>query len=428
MAFTPRLLQQGAGGAGAPEKYIENLFSTYLYTGTATGYAGNEQNIINGIDVSGKGALIWIKARESTNAISAYWNKNQLYDTNRGITYTLHSDTTGAHFDATDSISTRADGFRLASGGSYYGQNFSGIDYVSWTFRQEPKFFDIVTYTGTGVARAISHNLGSVPGCMIIKKTSGTENWLVYHRSLGSPDSNGVQLNTTAGQQGPGITSYWNNTLPTSTQFTVGTNDLVNQSGATYVAYLFAHDAGGFGLTGTDNVISCGTYTGTGSPLNVTLGYEPQWVLVKKTSATGDWILMDTMRGMSMTTSQWLYPNIASSGEDASGTQLNPTATGFTVSSSGSGLNGGGATYIYIAIRRGPMKVPTVGTSVFSPQVQTPSGGANNNMASNSNFPIDWLPTKQKNTVVDWYQTSRLTDNYMSPSSSASEGTYAYGF
>ena len=422
MAFTPKLLQQGAGGAGAAEKYIENLFSTYLYTGTATGYAGNEQNIINGIDVSGKGALIWIKARESTNAISAYWNKNQLYDTNRGITYTLHSDTTGAHFDATDSISTRADGFRLASGGSYYGQNFSGIDYVSWTFRKQPKFFDIVTWTGNGDAITVNHNLGSVPGCIIAKAFSSSpatgQNWLVYHRSI----ENLGRLNSTDAFIYSGISNV------TSTSFEPsGTGSGYNVSGVQYIGYVFAHDAGGFGLTGTDNVISCGTYTGTGSPLNVTLGYEPQWVLVKKTSATGDWILMDTMRGMSMTTSQWLYPNIASAGEDASGTQLNPTATGFTVSSTGSGLNGGGATYIYIAIRKGPMKVPTVGTSVFSPEVQTPGGGFSI-AAANSGFPIDWLPTRQKGVVTNWYQTSRLTNNYMSPNTTAAEAAYTYGF
>jgi hypothetical protein len=93
---------------------------------------------------------------------------------------------------------------------------------------------------------------------------------------------------------------------------------------------------------------------------------------------------MDTMRGMSMTTSQWLYPNIASV-EDASGTQLNPTATGFRVTSTGSGLNGGGATYIYIAIRRGPMKTPTVGTSVFSPlAISNPI-----NTINTTSFPID---------------------------------------
>jgi hypothetical protein len=61
------------------------------------------------------------------------------------------------------------------------------------------------------------------------------------------------------------LDTYWNNTAPTATQFTVGTKDGTNASGGTYVAYLFAHDAGGFGDAGTDSVVSCGSYTGNGS-------------------------------------------------------------------------------------------------------------------------------------------------------------------
>jgi hypothetical protein len=74
------------------------------------------------------------------------------------------------------------------------------------------------------------------------------------------------------------------------------------------------------------------------------------------------------------------------------------------------------------------MKVPTLGTSVFSPQVQTPSGAGDYVMAGSSGFPIDWLPTRQKSVVTDWYQTSRLTNNYMSPNTTAAEGAYAYNF
>jgi len=248
-------------------------------------------------------------------------------------------------------------------------ENNSGSGIVSWTFREQPKFFDVVTYTGNGTSQTISHNLGSTPGCIITKRTDTTSNWLVYHRSISTQN---IYLNKTDAAAGTmGITSVG------STTYAVNSSSELNENGGTYVAYIYAHDAGGFGLLGTDNVISCGTYTGTGSPFDVTLGYEPQWVLVKKTSASGDWILMDTMRGMSITTSQWLYPN-TSGVEDASGAQLNPTATGFRVTSTGSGLNGGGATYIYIAIRRGPMKTPTVGTSVFLPIAYNGTGTARN--------------------------------------------------
>ena len=120
---------------------------------------------------------------------------------------------------------------------SFNGYNASGSSYCAWTFRKQPKFFDVVTYTGTGSNTTISHNLGSVPGCIIVKRTdvSGYD-WRVYHRSLTSAEYS-IQLNaTTAEGSGPTI---WNSTAPTSTVFSVGTNASVNASGGTYVAYLF---------------------------------------------------------------------------------------------------------------------------------------------------------------------------------------------
>jgi hypothetical protein len=341
---------QKAGTWPSPPIFIEDLFSTYLVTGDGTAPAVN-----NGIDVSGQGGLVWIKKRSAAGSHS-------LFDTARGANLRLISNDTAAQ----DSVNLSF----TSTGFSNYTFD-SAVTYASWTFREQPKFFDVVTWTGNGSARTIAHNLGSTPGCIIIKCLNTTFDWIVWHRSFPANNYNAF-LNTTDAAAAYGVTS---STAPTDTVFSLTTSSYTNQNGSTYVAYLFAHDAGGFPVSGggSTNGISCGTYTGTGSPLDVTLGYEPQWLLVKKTSATGDWILMDTMRGMSMTTSQWLYPN-TSGIEDASGTQLNPTATGFTVTSSGSGLNGGGATYIYIAIRRGPMKTPTVGTSVYNAIARTGTG------------------------------------------------------
>jgi hypothetical protein len=62
-----------------------------------------------------------------------------------------------------------------------------------------------------------------------------------------------------------------------------------------------------------------------------------------------------------------------------------PLATGFQIVTNDSALNGSGSTYIYMAIRRGPMKVPTSGTSVFSPIAVTNSLGAVNT----TGFPVD---------------------------------------
>ncbi len=328
--------------------YIEEVFSTYLYTGT-----GAALTITNNIDLSTKGGLVWGKNRST----DATFGQNYLSDTSRGITSYLVSNSTDQQFTPGNVLtSANTTGFSI---GDSARLNNSGVTYVSWTFRKQPKFFDIVTYTGNGSARTIAHNLGSVPGCMIIKDcTNAGSAWAIYHISQGNTKF--LQFTTSAAGTSSG---YWNNTTPTSTEFTVGTNGNVNQNGATYVAYLFAHDAGGFGLTGTDNVISCGSFSGS---VEVNLGYEAQWILFKD-AAGGDWIMQDIMRGMSQTQGLGLFANTAGA-ESNFGPFIIPTATGFK--------NVGGGNYIYIAIRRGPMRVPTDATKVFTPQTRTGTGSA----------------------------------------------------
>ena len=353
--------------AGLQPNYIEDVFSTYLYTGT-----GAAQTITNGIDLSGKGGLTWIKSR--TNAFN-----HTLVDTVRGATNLLVSNTTAAQATQANSLTAfNSNGFSIGAGSIV---NYLDDAIVSWTFREQPKFFDVVTYTGTGANRTISHNLGSVPGMIIVKRTDAVAAWQVYHRSLANTQY--MVLNTTAAVA-TGATR-WNSTTPTSSVFSLGTDATVNASAGTYVAYLFAHDAGGFGLTGTDNVISCGTFTTDGSSnATVSLGYEPQFVIFKRTdSATnGDWVMFDNMRGMPATgtgsTAARLKPNTADAENPNTG-DIKITSTGFVISWVPS------ATMIYIAIRRGPMKVPTSGTSVFNPAFRNATLPG-----YTSNFPVDW--------------------------------------
>ena len=411
------------GGVAAIPNYIEDVFSTYLYTGT-----GASLTITNGIDLSTKGGLVWCKARAS-----AY--DNSLYDTARGINKELYSNTTGAQYPGTGTLTSfNTDGFTLGSNSSAN----SGTS-VSWTFRKQPKFFDVVTYTGTGSAQTISHSLGSTPGFLLIKKTSSTGNWICFARvgtSSGkftyayfNTDS-GLNLTAAANASGVGaenlgyITSTAFKPQDLSGSGDGGVND-INASGATYVAYLFAHNAGGFGLTGTDNVISCGSYTGTGAAGNaVSLGYEPQWVLIKKATGTADnWYISDNMRGMSLTDGGvTLLPNTSDSEYTGLG-NISPTATGFVVNNTNSGYNASGQTYIYIAIRRGPMKVPTDGTKVFKPN--TVSSDAS---AQTTNFPVDMFFTnKRAGDALNTIAVSKLTSNsgLVTSSTAAEAANYA---
>jgi hypothetical protein len=365
----------GLNSASSAVNYIEDVFSTYLYTST-----GSNQNIVNGIDLSGKGGLVWEKVRNSAGV-------HFLEDTARG--------TAGGYINTASTAQQ--------SGGPAFIQSFnsngftinvgaSALNTVAWTFRKQAKFFDIVTYTGDGTnARAISHNLGSVPGCIIVKSLNAVNDWFVYHRSLGATKA--VLLNSTGAAAT--FPDYWSDTSPTATQFTLGTSSggVTNVSGQTYVAYLFAHNAGGFGLTGADNVISCGSATCSGGIATINLGYEPQWILAKQTNTTGDWRMIDNMRG---------WTNNSSGNQ--TGLQANTTAAeanygwGDTLSPTGCNLYGGASdTFIYIAIRRGPMKTPTSGTSVFTASAYTPSV----NTVRSTNFPVDLTFSKARTDAAE---------------------------
>jgi hypothetical protein len=347
-----------------PNLFIENLFSTYVYTGT-----GANQVITNGINLSTYGGLVWAKNRGTATS-------NVLIDTVRGGTEILQSNTADANVTVSPAyLTAQTTGYQTGPADSSW--NGSGQSLVSWTFREQAKFFDIVTYTGNGATnQTIPHNLGSTPGCIIVKSTTDVNGWYVYHRGLTTPNNYNVYLSATAAQVNQS-SNVWD---VTSTTFQANQPNLdSNKSGQNYVAYLFAHDAGGFGLTGTDNVISCGNATVSGNATSVTLGYEPQWVMMKRISGVSDWFIVDNMRGFSSTASPFLRANTTGAEGANTGTQAN--ATGFT--SSGVFDNG---TYIYIAVRRGPMAVPTLGTSVFTSVAQNLNSSAT---TVTTGFPVD---------------------------------------
>jgi hypothetical protein len=389
--------------------YIEDVFSTYLYTGT-----GASQTITNNINTTTYGGLTWIKGRSDATG-------HRLTDTTRGVTKSLESNSTAAETtDTTGLTAFGTTGFTIGADADY---NTSAATYVSWTFREQAKFFDIVTYTGDGISnRAVNHNLGSVPACILLKRTDSATSWFVYHRSTGgTPQDNYLQLNTTDSL----TTSVgaWGTTAFTDTQFRVSSFGGFNASGGTYVAYIYAHNAGGFGLTGTDNVISCGSYTGTSTVGNeINVGFEPQFIIIKRATGTAEnWVMFDNMRGISTGGNDAiLYPSGAFAEYNA-GNYIGLTATGFKIE--GSSLNVSGDTYIYIAIRRGPMKVPTVGTSVFSPNART-GNGADQTVSGLSFSPDLWMTKNRGSTQLNWlFDRLRGPDQPLSSNLTASEAT-----
>ena len=335
----------GTTAAGGGFTAIEDVFSTYLYAGN-----GSTQTITNGIDLAGEGGLVWFKDR--TLAVN-----NRVFDTERGYQFSLITNGTGAQSNhgSTGLTGFNSDGFGLGSAVA----NASGSNYASWTFRKAPRFFDVVTYTGDGTSsRSISHSLGSAPGVIIVKRTDFAANWMVWHRNLGSSEF--MNLNTTGAAVANSVGFGTNG----NTDATFGVGAFLNGSGETYVAYLFAHNDGdgGFGPDGDADIIKCGSFTSDGSGLaTVDVGFEPQWVLYKGSTAATNWSIADSMRGFVADTASasGKYLNANSNSAELSSAPVGLTNTGFKYNSA---PNIG---FIYIAIRRGPMRAPTSGTSVF---------------------------------------------------------------
>jgi hypothetical protein len=390
-----------ASVSAGPAVYVEDVFSTYLYTGT-----GAAQTITNGIDLSGEGGLIYYKQRDGS------WYPTMV-DTvrglnNRSFTHLTDPGDTGGNFTAL------SNGYQINDSNAI--QNGIGLKYASWTFRKAEKFFDVVTFTAAAGAYSatVNHSLGSTPGCIIVKCTSSggaVGDWNVWHRSLASDKA--LVLNSSSAQNAPGTNWITAN----STSFSV--NGSLPTDNATYVAYLFAHDAGGFGDAGTDSVVKCGSYTNNSSQaVEVNLGWEPQWILIKNATGGGDWIVADMMRGIAVTQSDTgggtgpsLSANSANA-ETATGAAVKPTSTGFKVqynvtTNQNSAATTGTVTYIYIAIRRGPMKTPTVGTEVFHAKVDRDASSTTVPSYS-APFTVDLAFSRFKTNVQGNYIGSRL--------------------
>jgi len=343
--------------------------------------------------LSGEGGAVWIKNR--TNA-----SNHALFDTERGAEKLLFPDDTAAEQDRTadnDSLGAfNSDGFSLqASSGNR--TNESGSDFVSWSFRKQAGFFDVVTYTGNSTSgRGIAHNLGSTPGFVIVKCTSDAEVWRCFHRTFSASDD--LSLNSTAAVAANGHFP----TVPDSDNFYVGAGNQVNGTGKTYVAYLFAHDDQSFGDGSDEPIIKCGSFTEPSSgSVSINLGFEPQFVLAKPSSTSGDWYLFDIMRGMPVSPATARLSANSSSAEvvatSASGPWPLPTATGFDWKSGFVGNE----TWIYIAIRR-PMKTPESGTEVFKPVARTGTGAEADVSAG---FAADLSWSSERGTV---YSGARL--------------------
>jgi hypothetical protein len=326
------------------------VFDVKLYTGN-----GSTQTI-SGLEFSPD--LVWIKAR-STSAYNHF-----LLDTVRGVNNELNSNTTDFEFTrpAPGSLTAfNSDGFALNTA---IGVNASSTTYAAWTWDagtttatndvgsissqvRTNNYLSIVTWTGNASNATIGHGLGVAPSLILLKFRGSTSNWSVYHSSLGNTKR--LILNSTAAEA-TGST-FWNNTSPTSTVFSVGTD--LNDS-TTIVAYCFAPVAG---------YSSFGSYVGNGSASDgpfVYTGFRPRWLMVKRatgTSGGSDWLVYDALRPGNNLNDLFLKPNTSDS--EQSGSTNNPIdllSNGFKIRWSTANSNASGETFIFAAFAESPFQ------------------------------------------------------------------------
>jgi len=307
-----------------PELY----FQAKLHTGNAT----NRSITLDGSEDM-QPDFVWIKQRSSSN-------NHELFDAVRGATKRLYSDVTNVEdTGATTLTSFDSDGFSLGTG----NPNNDGGTYVSWCWKESATAgFDIVSFTGNGSARTISHSLSAKPEFFVVKSRTYGEQWECYSKKLGATKC--LQWDDDSAEAD--IAGRFNDTEPTSSVFTVGDADAVNKNTYTYVTYLW-RSVQGFS--------KMGSYTGNGNadgPM-IWTGFRPAFLMVKKSSGTGNWVMSDNKRSVFNRVQNTLYANVADA-ELTDGVYFDLLSNGFKIKDASSANNTSGGTYIYMAFAEAP--------------------------------------------------------------------------
>ena len=337
----------GAAGSGAIT--IADLFSATTYTGT-----GSSLSIDNGIKLSNEGGLTIIKNRDQGDP-------NVWTDTVRGVTKRLSSGTYVNEVTDADTLTAfNSNGFTV---GADVKVNTNTEDYISWTFRQHPRFFEVQTFQTTYNVdpSTLSVDLEANLGMAIFKRIdSGSQgtNWIVWHKNHTSHQY--FNLNSGSGRLSSGTKGpIWDQSNKRFTFYggmPVVADRLIvgNEETSDWVGYFFSHDPLGESGDGSDGFTSCGAYTGNGSTNGptVTLGWQPQWILIKMINPNTNfsWHVFDSARGVATDGNDAILL-MDTDGAETSAASLNILSNGFKIKSAGQALNNSGHDFLYMAIR-----------------------------------------------------------------------------
>ena len=278
-------------------KLSESHFKTKHYIGNGS------TKTITGIDFQPD--LTWIKIRSTTA-------NHGLFDGVRGVKNSLSSNTTTEARTASgateDLYAWTSDGFSVGvGGGSYVNCNVNAAQYNSWNWKaggsgvantdgtiastvsaNPTAGFSIVKFTGNQTSGAtVGHGLSKAPEMMILKGLDDADAWSVYNKDLGNTRL--WYLNTSAAAHS-GSTSFWNDTTPGASVFTLGNDTQLNKNANPYIAYCF-HSVEGYCKVGNAKLLASSPSGNNGT--YIYLGFKPAFFLWKYTTTSHAGVVYD---------------------------------------------------------------------------------------------------------------------------------------
>ncbi len=371
-------------------------FNIVLYDGTSATHP------ITGVGFQPD--LVWIKDRG--NAESHIWN-----DSTRGAGNDLSSNSVNAQANRpTGFTSFDSDGFTLGTDSGGVVNDSARGPYVAWCWKagggttssntegsitsdvqaNTKAGFSLVKFTGTGANGTVGHGLGVAPEIIIFNNYLAISGWKMFTNQTTDPANQVMELSDPSGTQTP--TNPFNSTLPSSSVFSLGTYGDVNASGGTFIAYCFASIAG---------YSKIGKYQGNGisdGPLVVT-GFEPALLIVKNTSGTSNWRMVDNKRNPLNHRQRTLFPNLNNAESNTTDDAVDFLSTGFKISNDDSSWNANADQFLYIAFASDPTAAPNLADS-FANTLYT--GNATSNRAiTGLGFSPSWVWIKNRSSARD---------------------------
>ena len=324
-------------------------FESKLYTGNGSTNALTMSNSSMSPD------WVWIHARSTTG-------DHEMFDVIRGANYVLESNSTNQSSSVSNTLTSfDSNGFTLGSsslvndnnvtyvayawdGGSSNATNTSGS--VNSTVRANTAAgFSIVKWSGTGSAETVGHGLGAKPHLIISHKISGSGQWPTYNAEIGATKY--MYFNSTI--EARTYQHFWNNTEPTSSVFSIGTDTDVSHNGNTHIAYCFAP---------VEGYQAMGKYNGTGSSPGefVYTGFRPALVMIKRITVGESWVFYDTSRDINNPTVTRAWADLNYGDSTNTSHYIDILSNGFKVRSGGGLLGASGSEYFYWAIAENPFQ------------------------------------------------------------------------